>query len=254
MVTPIIRENQNTTRLINHLKQLKTQYPCLTKEQERELIEKHRDNRAELNRLLFMHNIRIVIDQAKRYMGSTADFDNMVQNGMLGLAIAAERFDIDRNIKFITAATPWVRKYILSEFYNRQVEVDKRSTSLNSIINYSTSKSSNDSLLTVENYIQNEIDSSFVNIKTTEDEINSDELKNVYSLVLNKVNLSTELSAQDKAIFNDVFRNNEKIKSVSKKYNLTTGAVTKIKKRLIDFCKTFLRDDLKIESMADICS
>ena len=27
-----------------------------------------------------------------------------------------------------------------------------------------------------------------------------------------------------------------------------------IKKRLIDFCKTFLRDDLKIESMADICS
>ena len=49
-------------------------------------------------------------------------------------------------------------------------------------------------------------------------------------------------------------RNNEKIKSVSKKYNLTTGAVTKIKKRLIDFCKTFLRDDLKIESMADICS
>lgn len=71
-----------------------------------------------------MHNIRLVFNIAKKYKGKTDDFDNMVQNGYLGLMQAVNRFDIDKGIKFVTYAYPWVMKFILSEFYAKNKEID----------------------------------------------------------------------------------------------------------------------------------
>ena len=110
MADSIICGNQNTTKLINQLKASSTQYPVLNKKQEREMIEQNRNNRDRLNFLLFMHNIRTVFNQAKAYVSKTNDFDALVQNGMMGLGEAARRFDIDRDIKFCTYATIWVKK------------------------------------------------------------------------------------------------------------------------------------------------
>ena len=51
-------ENVNTTKLINQIKTSQEQYPILSKEEERELIETYRNNREELNRRLCLHNIK----------------------------------------------------------------------------------------------------------------------------------------------------------------------------------------------------
>ena len=57
-MTPIIRGNQNTTKLINTLKAASIQYKCLTKDEEQKMIDKYKNNRPLLNNLLFMHNIK----------------------------------------------------------------------------------------------------------------------------------------------------------------------------------------------------
>ena len=102
MVNSIIKGNQNTTKLIAELKKAASQYKTLSKDEEAKMIEDNKHDREKLNDLLFMHNIRIVFNIAKKYMSKTDDFDSMVQDGMLGLAIAANNFDISRGTKFIT--------------------------------------------------------------------------------------------------------------------------------------------------------
>ncbi len=82
------------------------------------MIEKYRNDRETLNHLLFMHNIRIVFNMAKRYMSGVDDYDTLVQNGMEGLAKACVRFDIDRNIKFCTLASIWVRKHMTMYYHS----------------------------------------------------------------------------------------------------------------------------------------
>ena len=89
-----------------------------------------------------MHNIRLVFNIAKNYKSITTDFDNIVQDGMLGLAIAADRFNIDRKIKFITFATPWIKKKILENSYSRSSKITSKSISLNTPVKFNAHKSS----------------------------------------------------------------------------------------------------------------
>lgn len=71
-----------------------------------------------------MHNIKLVFNIAKKYMSLTNDFDGLAMNGVKGLAEAASRFDITKNIKFVTYAHWWVRKYILETFDKRRTYID----------------------------------------------------------------------------------------------------------------------------------
>ena len=117
----IIQGNDNTTKLLNEIKSSYKQYPTLNKDEERDLIYKYKDNREELNRLFILHNIRSVFNIAKKYSSKVDDFDSLVMDGILGLAEAAKRFDINKNIKFITYAYVWIRKYILQGFYSKNI-------------------------------------------------------------------------------------------------------------------------------------
>lgn len=55
-------------------------------------------------------NVRLVLSVAHRYQG--ACFDDLVQEGTLGLIEAAKRYDPERG-QFSTYAIPWIEKYIL---------------------------------------------------------------------------------------------------------------------------------------------
>ena len=122
------------------------------------MIDKYHDDRDTLNRLLFMHNIKAVFNQAKQYMSKVDDFDSLVQDGMMGLAEACKRFDIDKGVKFITYAMPWIRKYILANFYKKNIEIEKMSTSLDSPIMQHKQSDGND--VSFENYVNDYFDPS----------------------------------------------------------------------------------------------
>lgn len=247
-----IRGNQNTTKLANQLKNSSKQYPCLNKDEERELIEKYRDDRDTLNKMLFMHNIRIVFNQAKKYAAKVNDFDSLLQDGMLGLAEAARRFDIDRNIKFCTYCVAWVRKYILAHFYGRQVELDRATTSLNSPTIMNGSKTSDGSAATFENFVNDYIDPTCTLDHSIESEISANEQITICKRLYDEIEHDSSLSATDKAVFTDAFFNKEKTRDIADKYSIDIDAVTEIKTRILGKCKTILHDQFHITDISDV--
>jgi len=61
---------------------------------------------------LIMANTRLVVSIAKRYRGQGVPFQDLIQEGNLGLMRAADKFDPDRGYKFSTYATWWIRQAV----------------------------------------------------------------------------------------------------------------------------------------------
>jgi RNA polymerase primary sigma factor len=57
-------------------------------------------------------NVRLVASIAQRYQGQGLEFEDLVQEGILGLWRAIEKFDYHRGLKFSTYASFWIRQAI----------------------------------------------------------------------------------------------------------------------------------------------
>lgn len=87
-----------------------SQYPLLTKEQEKVVLEKiQQGNRAAMD-LLVKSNLRFVVNIAQLYKGQGLDINELINEGNMGLIEAARRFDAKQKIKFISYAVWWVRQ------------------------------------------------------------------------------------------------------------------------------------------------
>lgn len=92
-------------------------FPVLTKDQERELFCLYSAGDPEARETLINCNLKLVFSVAKRiFMNSmfkgTCELMDLVSEGTLGLFTAIDRFDIDKGFKFSTYATWWIRQAI----------------------------------------------------------------------------------------------------------------------------------------------
>src|SRR3954464_8923524 len=87
-------------------------YPLLTKADEIRLAK--RVERGDLNakRNMVESNLRLVVSIAKNYRGQGLGFLDLIQEGILGLIRAVEKFDWRRDLKFSTYATWWIRQAV----------------------------------------------------------------------------------------------------------------------------------------------
>ena len=60
----------------------------------------------------------LVISIAKRYQNKGLDFDDLVQEGYIGLLKAKTKFSNDHNVKFSTYATYWIKQAIIRAIEN----------------------------------------------------------------------------------------------------------------------------------------
>ena len=66
-------------------------------------------------------NLGLLYAVARTYRGRGVPFEDLVQEGGIGLVSAAERFDHDRGVKFSTYAVWWIRRAILDAMASSQV-------------------------------------------------------------------------------------------------------------------------------------
>jgi RNA polymerase primary sigma factor len=85
-------------------------HPLLTAAEEIELAKRIERGDLEAKERMINSNLRLVVSQARRYQGHGLPMEDLVQEGMLGLIRAVEKFDWRRGFKFSTYGTLWIRQ------------------------------------------------------------------------------------------------------------------------------------------------
>ena len=88
------------------------QHPLLTAAEEIELAKRIERGDLDAKERMINANLRLVVSQARRYQGHGLSMEDLVQEGMLGLIRAVEKFDWRRGFKFSTYGTLWIRQAI----------------------------------------------------------------------------------------------------------------------------------------------
>jgi RNA polymerase primary sigma factor len=107
-------------------------YPLLTAAEEVELAKRiERGDHAAKERMI-NSNLRLVVHIARRYMGQGVALGDLIQDGVIGLNRAVEKFDWRKGFKFSTYATWWIRQACQRAIANQSktiripVHVDER--------------------------------------------------------------------------------------------------------------------------------
>jgi len=84
----------------------------LTHRQELVLSRRVRSGDKRARQKLIEKNLRLVVSVAKKYRGYGLPFEDLIQEGNIGLMKAVEKFDPDRGFRFSTYATWWIRQAV----------------------------------------------------------------------------------------------------------------------------------------------
>lgn len=103
------RDNQSFVQYLKEVSAIK----LLTPEEEIILTEKVSNGDEEALEELVKKNLRFVISVAKQYVTPQNHIEDLVNEGNIGLMMAAKKFDPKSNVKFISYAVWWIRKIIM---------------------------------------------------------------------------------------------------------------------------------------------
>lgn len=114
--------NDFTPTVRTYYKELKKCNP-IAKSAELELIKKAKNNNVLAKNQLLTANLKFVFNVAKNYKGCGVSIEDLISEGNMGLIKAIDKFDINRDVKFISYAVWWIRQSI-QEFLKKKQAKD----------------------------------------------------------------------------------------------------------------------------------
>ena len=99
----------NNIKIYNDLEEER----ILNPNEEIDLAHKIKNGDIEARRIFIEKNLRLVLYVANKYMGKGLEFEDLVQEGRIGLIIAVDKFDPNKGFKFSSFAVDWIRQNII---------------------------------------------------------------------------------------------------------------------------------------------
>jgi RNA polymerase primary sigma factor len=94
-------------------------HPLLTADQEKDLARRIEAGDAAARDRMIESNLRLVVSVAKRYQNQGLSLLDLIQEGVIGLMRAVDKFDWRRGYKFSTYATWWIRQAVARGLANQ---------------------------------------------------------------------------------------------------------------------------------------
>ena len=93
--------------------------PMLSREQELELVNRMAEGDMDARNSLIEANLRLVVSMANHYNGLGLTFQDLIQEGNIGLIKATEKYDVSKGYRFSTYATCWVKQAMTRAIANQ---------------------------------------------------------------------------------------------------------------------------------------
>ena len=113
--TPISAGEDDVRQYLSEIRQ----FPRLTPEEERQLAHRCAEGDEEAIRRMVNSNLRLVVSVAREYAGRGVPLLDLIQEGSIGLLVAARKFDHTLDFRFSTYATKWIRQGITRYLLNQ---------------------------------------------------------------------------------------------------------------------------------------
>src|SRR5919202_3937950 len=106
-----VRESEALELLPGYLAKI-SRGRLLTRREEVALSRRAHSGDRQARSRLIEKNLRLVVWEAKKYRGRGLPFEDLIQEGNIGLTKAIEKFDPDRGYRLSTYATWWIRQAV----------------------------------------------------------------------------------------------------------------------------------------------
>ena len=106
------KSNPSYDSLNQYMKEI-NKIKLLSREEEITLAKEISQGDSKAIQEMVCRNLKYVVTVAKKYQGYGMSLQDLIEEGNIGLIQAAKRFDVSRNVKFITYAVWWIKQAIM---------------------------------------------------------------------------------------------------------------------------------------------
>lgn len=233
--------NDFTTTVISYYNDLKRCKP-LSKGKERKLLKLCKHGNVKARQMLLESNLRFVFNIAKHYSGKGVPIDELISDGNIGLLRAIEKFDYERDIRFISYAVWWIRQAMIEAIKRRHT------------MNYVQLESDCDigDMIGGQNYYEEEIEihnpSSSCQLSSITNDNEEDKVHERKRVLDEMMEVLTD---RERDVIESYFGINDghemTLLEIGKKYNITSERVRQIKATAVRKLRTqlLLQDDIE---------